>query len=181
MKPNKIFHVSEEGDIKTFLPRPSPSPIEKVTGDVVFGISDTLLHNYLFPRNCPRVTYYAKHDTSQSDREAFFHSSAEFVVAIEARWLPIVQQTTIYCYELPAETFSILDECAGYYVSSEQVNPISVLRIENPIDALLSKNNVELLVLPTLWTLADKVSKSTLNFSLIRMRYAKRGKDEFSV
>jgi hypothetical protein len=173
LKPDKVFHISEDGEIETFKPRPAPPGFYNINGDVVFGISNKLLHNYLFPRDCPRVTYYAKPQSSQFDQDTFFRTSAKFVIAIETKWFPIIQQTILYCYEFDGNLFTLLDECADYYISYEEVRPVAVRRIDIPLAEVLKRNDIELLVLPTLWNLADKVLKSSLNFSLIRMRNAK--------
>lgn len=171
-KSKKVFHISENGAIEIFKPRLSPSKIEKLEGDVVFGVSDKLLHNYLLPRDCPRVTFYAAAETSPNDKEKFLQTSADFVIAIEAKWFPIIQKTTLFCYEFDGETFSLLDECADYYVSYQEVTPLSIRRIDNIFNELL-RRNIELRILPELWKIADKVAKSSLSFSLIRMRNAK--------
>jgi hypothetical protein len=169
----RLFHVSENGNISFFQPKASPSFIPNLRGDVVFGISESLLHNYLVPRDCPRVTYYVGPRTTQQDIDHFLgESSADHVMALESRWIETIQKTTLYCYELPASTFTVLDECAGYFVSYDTVYPISVTRIDDAIQAL-SVRNVELRFMPSLERLANAVKSSTLNFSLIRMRNAK--------
>ena len=56
-------------------------------------------------------------------------------MALESKWLPSIRETTIYCYELPVKTFSLLDECAGYYISYDTVVPLSV----RPVNKLLSE------------------------------------------
>jgi len=43
-----LFHLSEQQGIECFEPRPSQ-----------FCIDQNHLRNYLVPRECPRVTYYA--------------------------------------------------------------------------------------------------------------------------
>jgi len=179
MPVNRLFHVSEEPGISIFYPRPSPSEFNQITGDVVFAISEKLLHNYLLPRDCPRVCFYKHGGTAAKDIENFFsYTSADFVIAIENAWLQKIMQTTLYCYALPAETFTLLDECAGYYVSYKPVIPHHVKTITNILDELLQRN-IELRFVPSLWPLADAVAGSTLSFSLIRMKYATpRGKGE---
>ena len=53
-----LFHISEESDIARFEPRASGYPIPP--GHlVVWAIDESRLCNYLLPRECPRVTYYA--------------------------------------------------------------------------------------------------------------------------
>lgn len=168
----KLFHISEEPDISTFAPRPSPSRYDSIKGDVVFAITEKLLHNYLLPRDCPRVTYYANQLTLAADKENFLKKPYEFVISVEEMWKPIIRQTTLYCYEFDATGFSLLDECAGYYISYHAQKPVSVTCIQNPLEALSSRHNIEIRFLQNLWNLAEAVVQSTLSFSLIRMRNA---------
>jgi hypothetical protein len=140
---------------------------------VVFAIAGHLLHNYLLPRDCPRVTYYANTATTAEDRSRFLGgSAATHVVAIETSWFHLVNTTVLYCYEFPAASFAPLDETAGYFISYEPIVPIAVRRIDNIFDELLARPYIELRVLPELWTLGNSVVKSSLSYSLIRMRNA---------
>jgi len=167
-----LYHISENGAIEIFIPRPSPSVFPGLNEDVVFAITDKMLHNYLLPRNCPRVGFYKGTGTNPTDIETFFgHTKADYVLAVENAWMKKITSTTIYCYELPANTFTLLDDCAGYYVSYSAVVPTNVRAITNILDALLQRN-IELRCMPSLWPLADAVQKSSLQFSLIRMRNA---------
>ncbi len=169
----RLFHVSEEPGIIVFEPRPSPSFFAEITGDVVFAISDRLLHNYLLPRDCPRVTYYQTDKTSLADKEKFFgESKADFVIIVESGRYHRIKNTTLYCYELPNEGFTLLDECAGYYMSYQPAIPAETRTITD-IMAELLRRNVELRFTPSLIKIADTVSKSSLNFSIIRMRNAR--------
>eukprot|EP01037_Dinobryon_pediforme_P008350 gene8350-8436_t len=145
------YEINDKPGIGIFEPRPSPAKFDEITGDVVFAITGRLLHNYLLPRECPRVTYYATPKTKERDKALFFNNS-------------------LADYFSP-ENFVLLDECAGYYVSYKPVQPISVVKLDDLIDEIL-KRNVELRFTPNLSQLADAVVKSTLNFSLIRMRNA---------
>ncbi|MGO4294015.1 DUF6886 family protein [Chitinophaga sp. RAB17] len=171
----KLYHISEDPRIKIFEPRPASFYPKHVLRHAVFAISGQLLHNYLLPRNCPRVTFYAGPDTTEKDRIRFMgNSTATYVVAVESAWLRHIQQAIIYCYEFPPDTFSLFDQCAGYYVSLVPVTPVSVRPIYNVMAEMLQQN-VELRFMPSLTGLADAVKYSTLNFSLIRMQYAKTG------
>lgn len=81
-----LFHVSEEANLQRFEPRASELTVEPV----VWAIDDEHLRNYLLPRDCPRVTYYAGSQTTPNDRERLLGPSAA-VVAIERAWLERVQ------------------------------------------------------------------------------------------
>lgn len=139
---------------------------------VVWAIAERLLHNYLLPRDCPRVTFYAGPRTSAADRGRFLGtSSAAHVVAVESRWLHRIRSTRLWLYELPAETFSETDAGAGYHVSASAVDCIAATEVADLLDALVTRD-IELRVLPDLWPLRDAVAASSLAFSMIRMRNA---------
>jgi hypothetical protein len=161
-----LFHVSEESGIERFEPRPS----EYASEPVVWAIDAARLRNYLVPRECPRVTFYAGRETTADDVERFLGSSPA-VVAVESGWLERLRSCRLYCYHLPPETFECLDECAGYFVSRVPVVPARIEVIDDPIAELL-RRGVELRFVPSLWALRDAVVASSLQFSLIRMRNA---------
>ncbi|HVF88082.1 MAG TPA: hypothetical protein VM866_10850 [Pyrinomonadaceae bacterium] len=161
-----LFHVSEESGIERFDPRAS----EHAAGTVVWAIDADRLRNYLVPRECPRVTYYAGRKTSAADVERFLGSSLA-VVAVESGWAQRLRSCRLYCYHLPPETFERLDECAGYFVSREPVVPARAEVYDDPMAELLSRG-VELRFVPDLWPLHDAIVESTLRFSIIRMRNA---------
>jgi hypothetical protein len=161
-----LFHVSENGAIERFAPRPHESG-----GDsVVWAIDEQRLRNYLVPRECPRVTFYAGPETTAADKEHFLGDSPA-VVAVEYDWYDRLRSCILYCYNLPSGTFQCIDEGAGYFVSRDAVTPLRVDVVNDAVEAL-SRRNAELRLLPTLWPLRDAVVASSLQFSLIRMRNA---------
>ena len=155
-----LFHISEESDIGRFEPRAS----EYTSEFVVWAIDSDHLHNYLVPRDCPRVTYYAGPKTNSADVERFLGSSRA-VVAVEAGWLERFRSCRLYCYHMRPEPFECLDQCAGYFVSREPVVPASVEVFDDPM-AELVKRGVELRLMSSLWHLRDAVVASSLQFSL---------------
>jgi hypothetical protein len=170
---DRLFHVSEELGIEVFEPRPSPSHFEAITGDVVFAISDRLLHNYLLPRECPRVTYYVHPKTTEEDRKRFFgESTAQFIITVPSQWYDVINTTVLHCYEFAPDNFTLLDDCAGYYISHQPEQPIAVTEISDPIGEILSRK-AELRFSPAIVPLSEAISGSSLGFSLIRMRNAK--------
>jgi hypothetical protein len=163
----KLFHVSEAAGIDRFEPR----RVETFPEPVVWAIDSDHLRNYLLPRDCPRVTYYALPTSTREDVARFLglHTA---VVAIESEWLARIQACRLHCYSLPPATFECIDEGAGYFVSRQAVVPDSVDIIQDPIGALAA-NGTELRVMHNLWQLHDAVAASSLQFSMIRMRNAK--------
>jgi hypothetical protein len=161
-----LFHISEDGSIERFDPRAS----EYTADPVVWSIDNERLRNYLLPRDCPRVTFYAGPQTTADDRERFLGAS-HAVVAIEEGWLERLRASRLFCYHLPPGTFECIDTCAGYYVSRMPVMPTQVDVIDDAI-AELGRRNVELRIESNLWPIRDAVASSTLLFSIIRMRNA---------
>jgi hypothetical protein len=161
-----ISHISESSGIDRFEPR---AP-ESGGTPIVWGIDDEHLHNYLLPRDCPRVTFYANEDSSDEDIERFLGSSRA-VVAVESRWLEPIRSATLFRYLLPADTFECVDAGAGYYASENAVEPAAVEAFDDLLSELV-RREVEVRFLPDLWHLHDAIAASTLQFSMIRMRNA---------
>src|SRR5882672_7298067 len=116
----RIYHVSETAGIARFEPRADAEGRLRV-----WAIGESRLHNYLLPRECPRVTYYANDTTSDDDRRAFFTVSAtQSVIAIERSWLPALRHTQLHLYEFAVQDFVLEDAIAAYYVSMRMVAPI---------------------------------------------------------
>lgn len=169
----RLYHISETPDIKKFIPKQSL----RKQKSLVWAISEDKLHNYLLPRECPRVTFFAKPNSDCADiKKLIGDSNITAVIAIEKKWLPIITKTILYKYEFNPKDFIMEDECAGYYVSENRQIPISVITINNILDELL-KYNIELRILPSIWEIREKVIKSSLGFSIIRMQNAALPKD----
>jgi len=163
----RVYHVSETAGIARFEPRADAEDRLRV-----WAIGESRLHNYLLPRDCPRVTYYANALTSEHDRRAFFTvSDDQSVVAIEHGWLGALRGTRLHIYEFDAHDFVLDDAIAAYYVSTRAVAPIAHREVADPLAELITRG-VELRVLSSLWPLRDAVAASTLGFSIIRMRNA---------
>lgn len=136
----------------------------------MWAITAERLPNYLVPRDCPRVTFYALPNTTPADRARYL-AGATIVVAIEAAWLVRCEDTTLTVYEFDAAQFELKDVIAGYYTTASTIRPIGERRIERPLDALRARG-VEVRVLESLWQLREDIAKSSLGFSIIRMRNA---------
>ncbi|MFN8945973.1 MAG: DUF6886 family protein [Pseudobdellovibrionaceae bacterium] len=168
----RLFHASEEAGIQVFKPRQVPSPDTGIQGLAVWAIDEAHLPNYLLPRDCPRVTYAAAKQTSNDDRQKFLTgTTARRVIALESQWFSKIESCQLFVYELPTETFELVDAGAGYYISRAQVIPKSVTKIKDIIPELLNRN-IEVRFLPQLWDLKEAVAASSLEFSIIRFRNA---------
>ena len=169
----KLFHVSEERGIQTFFPRPPPSPDAGVVCDAVWAIDEAHLPNYLLPRDCPRVTYDARAETTPEELAHFFGSSrARRIVAIEEAWRVRISECHLYLYRLPDETFEIADSNAGYFISRSAVAPLSVTTVGDPLQ-LMAELDAEYRFFDDLWPLRNAVIASSLEFSIIRWRNAR--------
>ena len=168
----RLFHVSEDENIKSFIPRlPERDDLDKNVG-LVWAIDETRLLNFLTPRDCPRVAYHVGKNTSEIDRNKFFTSkSSSFAVVIENKWFDKMRNTILYLYEFNTADFELLDDVAGYYVAQTEQFPIAKYRLDDLFGELI-KRNVEVRITDNLWCLADEIKESTLNWSLCRMRNA---------
>ena len=70
------------------------------------------------------------------------------------------------------EQFVLEDAIAGYYICPHSVAPIAHQEVPIPLEALLERP-VELRLLSSLIPLRDAVIKSSLGFSIIRLRNAR--------
>ena len=170
----RLFHVSEEANIQVFEPRlPKRKDLDPDVG-LVWAIDERHLPNFLTPRDCPRVAYLAGEGTSPEDRTRFFAShTAEHAVVIEWGWYERMRHTVLYLYEFETDDFVLQDEVAGYYVASKTQKPKQCVVIADLFAELLSRN-VELRMTDRLWDIAAMVQKSTLHWSLCRMKNAQK-------
>ena len=168
----RLFHVSEEPNIKLFEPRlPKRTDLDQMVG-LVWAIDEKRLPNFLTPRECPRVAYYADEHTSEEDKKQFFSSSgSSYALIIENRWYQSMKNTTLYLYEFDTKDFVLQDNVAGYYVTTVAQKPINKFVLYDLLSELFLRN-VELRFVDNLWDIAESVKVSSLNWSLCRMRNA---------
>ncbi len=170
----KLYHASHDESIERFEPRPPPSLDSGFTKNAVWAIDEERLVNYLLPR----VTYYPRKDSKAEDVDRLIGpSGGRHIVAIESGWLERAMSESLWLYQFDPESFFVIDEGAGYHVSTRIEYPISKRQIDSPILELTARG-VELRVVPSLWPLRDAVLESSLQFSFIRMRNARPRQDE---
>jgi hypothetical protein len=167
----RLFHVSEEPDIREFLPRiPSRSDLDPAMG-LVWALDEGHLPNFLTPRDCPRVTYHAVGSTSPGDMRWFSSPAQRHAVVIESGWFKRMGETTLYLYEFDPAGFALQDASAGYYVSTAAQRPIARHVVGDLFQALFERN-VELRVVDNLWSICRKIQGTSLEWSMCRMRNA---------
>ena len=163
----RLFHVSEQAGIARFAPRPN----YRRPGEMVWAVDEPHLVNFLVPRDCPRITFGRRADTTEADA-ARLQLAARRVVAFEAAWLERVRACTLTIYELPAEGFEPEDRDAGYWISPQAVTPLSSWT-ETDLLAALARAGAEVRILQDFWSLRDAVANSSAEFSIIHQDRAR--------
>ncbi|TVY10544.1 DUF6886 family protein [Paenibacillus cremeus] len=167
-----LYHFSEDPAITRFEPLKLQSRPELPA--MVWTIDEEHAPHYYFPRECPRVCIWADAKTTDEDVERFFgHSATRHVLAIEADWLERMRETKLYRYAFHEQDFALHDANAGYHTSMVTVIPAVVDPVGDLITRIVSCGH-ELRITPSLMPLQEAVLRSTVNFSMIRMRNAKK-------
>ena len=168
----RLYHVSEEPDIKVFKPRlPERKDLDQNIG-LVWALDEARLPNFLTPRDCPRVAYHVNSQTTDVDKQRFFTSPlTAYAIVIESKWFRIMNNTTLYLYEFDPQDFVLQDNIAGYYVAKTTQYPKEKYILTDLFGELL-KRNVEIRIVDNLWNIADAIKTSTLDWSLCRMANA---------
>ncbi|WP_195576602.1 DUF6886 family protein [Paenibacillus sp. 1001270B_150601_E10] len=156
----RLFHFSEESDIAIFEPRVKEN--RKDMPPVVWAIDEEHAFTFYFPRDCPRIVY-TRHDGIIDEDEARFfgQTSASIVVTVETGWYQRIMSTPLYMYELPADTFSLFDAYAGYYISEHTVAPIGKTMLTNALEQLMGMN-IEVRFTPNLYPLKEAILNSSI-------------------
>ncbi len=165
--PETLFHFSEDPTIKVF--RPHHAKGREAEPPCVWAVDAEHAPLYWFPRDCPRVTFWADENTTLEDRERFLSlGSAARVHVTENVWLGRMRSVKLYVYSFAPEPFVLHSEPGGFYVSHRAVVPE---RCE-PVGDLLARHTdagIELRFTPSLWPLARAVVGSSLPFSTVRL------------
>ncbi|MGU3471004.1 DUF6886 family protein [Paenibacillus sp. D51F] len=167
-----LYHFSEESAISRFVPRPRPGRDDLPAA--VWAVDEEHRVNYFFPRECPRIIYNRQPGLDgREERLLFGMSGASRIILVESRWLERIRAAALYRYDMPADTFRMEDESAGYYVSDETVVPRSVDRMPDLLGEI-ARSGAELRVTPSLFPARDAIMQSSLRqFSIIRFRNAR--------
>ena len=157
----RLFHVSEDAGIARFEPRPN----YRLAGEMVWAVDEAHLVNFLTPRDCPRITFGRRSDTTDADA-ARLQLAARRVVAFEAAWLERLRACVLTIYELPPGTFEPEDRAAGYWISAQAVTPL-LSWTESDLLGALVRAGAEVRIVQDFWPLRDAVANSSAEFSII--------------
>ena len=163
--------MSEDPAISVFAPHRAATAVEEQM--LVWAIDTRHLPLYWFPRDCPRGTFWADAGTSDDDVSRFLGSRERRVHAVEPPWEERIRAARLFAYRLPPESFEPYEPAGGYWISRATVEPLEVEPLGDPVE-LHNAAGIELRVVPRLLELWDDVIASTLEFSGIRLRYARR-------
>lgn len=165
-----LLHFSEDPNIAVF--RPHHAKGREHEPPCVWAVDPEHAPLYWFPRDCPRITFWAGTDTTLEDRDRFLgFGSAARVHVTENAWLARMRSVQLYVYSFAPEPFELYPEPGGFYVSRSEVVPE---RCEGVGDLLArhAEAGVELRFTPSLWPLERAVAGSSLEFSMVRLRNA---------
>lgn len=134
----RLFHLSEKGDIDTFIPRPS----KKMWGyhKYVWAIAENKIHNYLFPRACPRICIREENIAILNDwipNDSLKEKKA--IIFVPKNWEERIRTSLLFQYEFDPMHFIQIDKIAGYYVSKVSESPINLIKIDNCLGRLATK------------------------------------------
>jgi hypothetical protein len=163
-----LWHASDDPSIEIFHPHRAPTA--QVDDDLVWAVDDAHVPAYWFPRDCPRATFWIGPRTTTAD--AALLNGVARVHAIEWRWWDRFRTARVFLYRMPAASFELHAAEAGYYVSRAAVRPLECIQIADLVKQHQDAG-VELRLMNDLWTLWDRVTASTLEFSGIRLRNAR--------
>ena len=169
MNDSVLYHFSEDPYIQRFVPHvPRTNPSH---APAVWAIDADHAPLYWFPRDCPRVALWPRHEREQADFEVRFATTATRLHAIESGWLKRMSAAVIYRYEFDAVGFVPWVDADGQWIADREVAPISVTDMGDLLVAHVDAG-IELRIVPSLWPLHDVARGGEFDFSLVRMHNA---------
>jgi hypothetical protein len=166
-----LYHVSEQSDIAVFTPR----PVQNRTAwpdlpPVVWAVSGEMLHNYLFPRDCPRVCRMLGPQTTPAEIARFRDAGPYRAhIFVEEAWQERIETAVLTLYTFAPDHFYAVDFNAGYYVSVQEIYPLSHKTLHD-LPQLLQNGGVRLEYTPDLARCQRENVQSGYRFSNIRMK-----------
>ncbi|MFI7130286.1 DUF6886 family protein [Nonomuraea sp. NPDC050153] len=172
-EPGQVLHFSEDPTIERFVPHVAPT--SSMREPYVWAVDHDRSPDYWFPRACPRALAWVGPRTTEEDTARIVGAGCgERVHAIEYGWLKALREVRLYAYRLPADAFAPIGDPPSAVVSTVAVTPLGPPERVGDLFELHAEAGIQLRVLPSLWPFWDEVIASTLEFSGIRLRNARR-------
>ncbi|WP_250572928.1 DUF6886 family protein [Nonomuraea sediminis] len=175
MRPDtgQVLHFSEDPTIERFVPHVAPTSIQ--SAPYVWAVAADRCPDYWFPRQCPRAMAWKGTRTTPEDADRIIGAGCgDRVHAIEYGWLKAIMDVRLYAYRLPAEHFTPIGDPPHAVVSRIPVEPLGPPEPVSDLFDLHAQAGIQLRVLDRLWPFWNEVTASTLEFSGIRLRNARR-------
>jgi hypothetical protein len=161
--PEFLWHYSEDPAIERFVPHvPVTNPDQP---PMVWTIDEVHAPLFWFPRDCPRITFWAT-DGTPPDRLGA--TTATRVHAIEERWVERMQACDLFVYRFAVAGFAPWPGADGYWVSEDEHAALDVSAVGD-LFGRHRERGIDLRVLPDLRELRDAVIASGYRFSMCRM------------
>lgn len=136
----------------------------------VWAISEEKVHNYLFPRACPRICIGNKNLEALTNWVAIEKvQNKKAIIFVPTTWKTTIQNCILYQYEFDPTNFTLIDDIAGYYVSQQIERPIHKKNLSNCL-YLLKEMEVAVIFKDsqTLKEICKKVIEEYQEFSIIK-------------
>ncbi|MCK2214524.1 hypothetical protein MF672_012090 [Actinomadura sp. ATCC 31491] len=172
-EPGQVLHFSEDPSIERFIPHVAVTTA--LTEPYVWAVGPERCPDYWFPRACPRAMAWVGPATTEEDRARIVGAGCgQRVHAVEYCWLQAMRDVKLYAYRLPEAEFAPIGEPPHAVVATVPVEPLGPPEPVGDLFELHEEAGIQLRVLPNLWTFWNAVTASTLEFSGIRLRNARR-------
>ncbi|MBF8189533.1 hypothetical protein ITP53_28120 [Nonomuraea sp. K274] len=169
----QVLHFSEDPTIERFEPHVAPTSRE--SEPYVWAVGHDRCPDYWFPRACPRAMAWTGPRTTEEDKTRIIGSGGgERVHAIEYAWLKAIMDVRLYAYRLPAAGFAPIGDPPHAMVAQVPVTPLGPPEPVGDLFELHEEAGIQMRVLADLWPFWNEVTASTLEFSGIRLRNARR-------
>ncbi|MFI6993751.1 DUF6886 family protein [Nonomuraea wenchangensis] len=172
-EPGQVLHFSEDPTIVRFVPHVAVTT--SLAEPYVWAVGHERCPDYWFPRACPRAMAWVGPRTTEEDRVRIIGAGCgDRVHAVEYCWLQAMREVELFAYRLPEGEFRPIGDPPHAVVATVPVEPLGPPEPVGDLFELHERAGIQLRVLPNLWAFWNEVTASSLEFSGIRLRNARR-------
>jgi hypothetical protein len=171
--PGEVLHFSEDPTISRFVPHVADTATDPKP--YVWAVDAERCPDYWFPRQCPRAMAWVVPTTTPEDRLRILGpGGGNRVHAIEYGWLSAISTARLYAYRFSAADFRPQGEPVFAHVADREVTPLGPPTPVGDLWEVHRKAGIQVRVLPSLHDFWAEVVTSTLGWSGVRLRNARR-------